>query len=91
MSNTRNTRIKQTRQTMNTGMHVETFTSGHPGDGFNVKMSSPAATRKQRSILSISVDDLTTLNLTGKQVATLYEVLNRHFSTFNRNNFYYGG
>ena len=70
-------------------MHVVTQTEGHERDGFNVKMDSPSATRKQRSTLTIELDDNTTLRLNGRQVATLREVFGRHFPVFNRNNYYY--
>lgn len=86
MSNTRRIRQTRTRTRTGDGMHVETFTSGHEGDGFNVSISSPATSRKQRATLELSLDDNTTVRLSGQQIQTLRRIITRHYRVFNRNN-----
>lgn len=80
---------KRIKQTVDNG-NVRTLTSGNARGSlpnFDVEIFSPALSNKKGAEMTINFEGRRPIKLDGRQIKTVFEVLSRHFDTFEESNY----
>ena len=80
---------KRIKQSVDNG-NVHTQTSGNPRGSlpnFDVEIFSPATSNKKGAEMTVNFEGRRPIRFDGRQIKTVFEVLARHFDTFEDSNY----